>query len=95
MTTEIKHLRSLIGDSLEAKLARMDDLEHVYPRLRRVVMRANRGIRFREGHGLSHLVVGDGRVEIGTYAPGYFKLLRLSGERLAEVVREWIIEGKS
>lgn len=90
---DIEHNRSMIGRSLEAKMNRLRNLRHVDDRARKSVIRANRGINFKAGHPLSYLLVQDGRVELGSRAPAYFKLLNLNGDRLAEIYSAWVVEG--
>lgn len=92
---DVEHNRSLLGQSLDAKLARLDDLKPADKRARRAVLRSNRGIGFRASHRFSHLLVENGRVEIGSREPGYFKLLNLDGEHLGEIYATWIVTGKT
>jgi hypothetical protein len=92
---DVEHNRSLLGESLQAKLNRLNDLTPADKRARRAVLRSNRGIGFKASHRLSHFLVENGRVEIGSRAPTYFKLLNLDGERLGEIYAAWIITGKT
>lgn len=95
MTMTVDYKRSLLGSSIDAKLRRMKDLRPADVDAQRAVLRRNRGIAFKQTHRLSHLVVQNGHVEIGSYAPGYFKLLSLDGERLATIYSDWIVNGRS
>lgn len=90
---DVEHNRSLLGESLKAKMARLDDFTPIDNSLRRAVLRANRGIAFRPNHRLSHFIVENGRVELGSYAPGYFKLLNLNGQVLGEICAAWVVKG--
>jgi hypothetical protein len=92
---DVDYKRSLLGESLEAKLRRMKDLRPADAQARRVVLRGNRGIGFKEGHRLSHFVVNNGRIEIGSRAGSYFKLLNLNGEKLATIYADWIVNGET
>lgn len=95
MTITVDYKRSLLGKSIDAKLRRMRDLRPADNDAQRAVVRRNRGIAFKPTHRLSHLVVQNGHVELGSYAPGYFKLLSLDGERLAVIYADWIVNGNS
>lgn len=79
--------------SLKDKMARLDNLQYADKAARAAVLRRLRGIKFRATNPLSHLLVNNGRVELGSRAPGYFKLLSLDGERLAEIYSAWVVEG--
>ena len=92
---ELEYNRSLIGDSLEAKLRRMKDLRPADVAARRAVLRRNKGVKFNPSHRSSHLVVENGRVELGSRAPGYFNLLNLDGERLGVIYADWIVNGSA
>lgn len=90
---DVEHNRSLMGESLEAKMARLDDFKPADKRARRSVLRANKGIKFRASHPLSHLLVNNGRVELGTRAAGYFKLLTMPVDSLTEIYAAWVVKG--
>ena len=90
---DVDYNRSLLGESLEAKLRRMQDLRLPDADAKRQVLRSNRGIGFKEGHPMSYLLVNNGRVEIGSRVNSYFKLLNLNGEKLATIYASWIVKG--
>ena len=87
--------RSLIGKSLEAKMARLRNLSHADKAARSAVLKRLRGISFRAAHASSHLMVDNGRIELGSRQPGYFKLLSLDGERLGSIYAAWVVEGST
>ena len=86
---------ALFGDSLKAKMARLNNLRHADKAARRSVVRRLRGIRFRITHRSSHLTVDNGRIELGSTRPGYFKLLTLDGEKLGEIYAAWVVNGST
>ena len=83
------------GDSLRDKMIRLGNLRHADKAARRSVVRRLRGVKFRPNHRSSHLVVDAGHIELGTTAPGYFKLLSLDGERLGEIYAAWVVKGST
>ena len=95
MSSTLEYNRSLMGESLQAKLNRLDDLRPADKKARSAVLQANRGIKFRAGNKRSHFVVENGTVELGSYAPGYFKLLNLNGQKLADIYFAWIVKGST
>ncbi len=95
MSATLEHNRSLLGESLQAKLNRLEDLTPADKKARSTVLKANRGIKFRAGNPRSHFLVNNGHVELGSYAPGYFKLLNLNGQKLADIYFAWIVKGST
>lgn len=89
----VKDKRSKIGQSLDEKLARLNDLAPADNAARRAVVKQNKALAFRMGHRASHVSAENGRVEIGSRAPGYFKLLRMNGEFLADLYAAYIVTG--
>ena len=83
------------GKSLEDKIVRLNNLRHADKAARKAVLRRLRGINFKVTNRASHLIVDAGRIELGSYAPGYFKLLSLDGERLGEIYAAWVVTGST
>jgi hypothetical protein len=81
------------GRSIEAKIARLNNLRHADPAARRAALRRLRGVAFRPNHRSSHFLVHNGRVEVGSRIPSYFKLLSIDGEKLGEIYAAWVVTG--
>lgn len=86
---------SKLSLDLKAKLHRLDNLQDVDSSAMRAVVKANKGIKFRKGHRASHILVEAGRVELGSYAPGYFKLLLMPVDKLSMIYTNYIITGST
>ena len=86
---------SKLGLETKAKLYRLDRLHDADASATRAVKKANKHLNFKANHRFSHLLVEAGRIELGSYAPAYFKLLNMPGEKLAMIYTNYIITGST
>lgn len=78
---------------LEEMAERATDLSGTDNRIADAVVRQNAGVNFDPGHQASVLEVSAGAGQLGSESSSYARLLDVDEDELAEIEREWILEG--
>ena len=92
---KVDHKASGFARAQSLKMQRLSNLGPADKAAKRAVMKHNRGLKFRARHRSSHLTAENGRVEVGSSQPGYFKLMNMDGEHLTSIYAAWVIEGST
>jgi hypothetical protein len=91
MTVRFTHKPSKLSKRFQKLWDQLNELQAADDEAAKLAIDQNARLKFDPSHRLSHYVVTKGRIEIGSRAPSYARLLLMDGAELTDVYRRHIL----
>lgn len=85
---QLEHQRSRIGESLEARVEKLENLDEAHSAAIAEIVRQNADINLDPGHEQTVIRMSATRISVGSEHEHYAGLMHMDGDEVAEVYHE-------